>query len=516
MSRITQFLRLPTVLLLLSFCFACTGPTQPQQPSPAPTNIIPTISPALTPKNAFVRIRRPVVAGQFYPQSRDALLHMVDDLLSRAQRLGPEPVVLIVPHAGYVYSGGVAAQAYKQAEGVRYDVIVIIGNNHYQPDFRDVSVYDGDAFETPLGLVPVDRHLAQALIDFDDRIVSDESVHYREHSIEVQIPFLQRVQPNVPIVPIIIGAPTEENCQTLSDALIRVLEGKKALVVVSTDMSHYPRDEDARRVDAATLAAIETMNADRVKETIRRLMAENISNLLCVVCGEGPLITGMLVAPRLGANQVTVLQYANSGDSPYGDKSRVVGYGAVMFWHWEPPNFTEAEKRQLLSIARQAIQEYLNGHNVPDLSPENENLLRRDGAFVTLKLHGTLRGCIGHMVTSEPLYRTIQECAISAATADPRFPPLTKEELSEIQIEISVLSPMKRVGDIEEIQVGVHGLMIVTPKGRGVLLPQVAVEEGWDRAAFLRGVCRKAGLPQDAWKQQDAALYRFTATVFGE
>jgi AmmeMemoRadiSam system protein B/AmmeMemoRadiSam system protein A len=512
-SKVVEILML--IAVLGSTAPGCTETLPPvQSPSPAHTptssSQMPTVEPGL--------VRKPAVAGSFYPEDPKELQTMVDAFLQPVDSLDGEPIGLIVPHAGYVYSGWVAAYGFKQLEGVHYDTIVIIGPNHQDPTFEDISVYAQGAFETPLGVVPIDEEVAQALIDSDERIVFDADVHAQEHSVEVELPFLQRVLGNVKIVPIIIGQPTAENVEILSSALAKVLPGKKALLIASSDMSHYPAYEEAVRVDTATLAALETGDPQALLTTIQDNMASGVANLLTCLCGEGPVLVVMEVAAQLGANQVTILQYANSADSPYvaGDRSRVVGYGSVMLWRYEPPDLSADEKSKLLSIARESIAQYLKDGTLPQFEVSEPNLTRKSGAFVTLEEAGELRGCIGHVVAQEPLYVTVQQAAVSAATQDPRFPPLTAEELGEITIEISVLSPLRRITDVQDIEIGTHGLVIVAEGRSGLLLPQVATQEGWSRDEFLNAVCQKAGLPEDAWRTGGAALYSFTAIVFGE
>jgi AmmeMemoRadiSam system protein A len=223
----------------------------------------------------------------------------------------------------------------------------------------------------------------------------------------------------------------------------------------------------------------------------------------------------MQVAQSLGADTITVLQYANSGDTPFGDTNQVVGYGAVMFWRYDPPDLQEEQKEELLELARTSIEFYLENGNLPDYETEDLELNRRSGVFVTLEKEGELRGCIGYLRADRPLYQRVQEAAVDAAISDNRFPPLTVEELSEVRIEISVLSPLRRVNDIQKIQVGVHGLLIYHAGQQGVLLPQVAVDNNWNRDEFLENLCLKAGLPGDCWSQQPA-LYTYSAEVFGE
>jgi hypothetical protein len=520
------------VLAIMLLVAACAGPTATPVPTKTPE---PMVALTATAMPAPGEVRKPAVAGQFYPDDAEQLSIIIDVFLAQAEEggtEGPEPIAIIVPHAGYVFSGQVAAYAFKQVEEVDYEAIVVVGTNHSAPGFRKVSVYAEGAFETPLGLVPVDTELAKALIAADERIVFDRGVHRDEHSIEVELPFLQKLCPGQAIVPVIVGEPSPENCQALSEALAEVLSGKKALIVASSDLSHYPTYDDACRVDMATLAAIETMDPQQLTETISQYMSEGIPELYTLCCGEGPIRVAMMAAKKLGANQATVLKYANSGDTPFGDRDRVVGYGAVMFWKGqgnltsfvlpsppsppqEPVPLNSNERDELLVIARQTIAQFLETGTVPHFEVSEPNLFQERGCFVTLKNHGELRGCIGHLVPQRPLYLTVQNVAISAAINDPRFSPVTREELKDISIEISVLSPIEPIADVSEIQVGRHGLVIVQRQNQGVLLPQVPTEQDWDRDEFLRQICLKAGLPEDAW-QEEAQLYVFTAEVFGE
>jgi AmmeMemoRadiSam system protein A len=343
--------------------------------------------------------------------------------------------------------------------------------------------------------------------------------------------------PNAKIVPIVIGEPSPENCQSLSDALVKVLAEKRALIIASSDLSHYPGYEDSVRVDGAVLTAITSLDPQQVRRVIDEQMSKGIANLDTCACGEGPILVAMMAAKALGANRATVLKYANSGDTPFGDRDQVVGYGAVMFWHGEgseptplptppahasPPSnpgqpiaLTANEKTELLRMARQTIAQYLRDGTTPAYNVTAPNLLQPSGAFVTLRKHGELRGCIGSLTPRLSLYLTVQGMAVAAATEDPRFQPLTSDELKDVSIEISVLSPLRPISDVNEIEVGKHGVIIIKGQNQGVFLPQVATEEGWNREELLQNLCRKAGLPPDAW-QSGAQFYVFTAEVFGE
>jgi AmmeMemoRadiSam system protein B/AmmeMemoRadiSam system protein A len=528
-----------TIALLLSLG-SCRGPTgSPAGPvataTPLPRAEEGTSAPSTSDEPAAVPtdsgpVQGPVVAGSFYPADADSLAAAVEAMLAEAEPFGARPIALLVPHAGYIYSGSVAAAAFRQVQGQRYDVAVIIGTNHRRPDLDRVAIYPDGAFATPLGEVPVDAGLAAELVAADERIIGERSVFAEEHSLEVELPFLQRLLPGCPIVPIMVGEPSWANVVALSDALVGALTGREALIVASSDLSHYPAYEDAVVVDGALLQAVETMYPEEVLTTIQEMMGSGIPGLATCACGEGPLLATMRAAAGLGANRATVLDYKNSGDSPVGERDQVVGYGAVMFWQGDedparflPPtpvatapatDLSAAEQVSMLTLARGTLERFLATQTFPSFRPDSSGLRQVRGVFVTLRREGELRGCIGSLIGGRPLYLEVQRSAVLAAINDPRFPPVTMDELPELELEISVLGPMEPVTDVTTIQVGVHGLLIVQGEQQGVLLPQVPVEEGWDRDEFLVQVCRKANLPDDAWGTAD--LYRFTAQVFEE
>jgi AmmeMemoRadiSam system protein A len=237
------------------------------------------------------------------------------------------------------------------------------------------------------------------------------------------------------------------------------------------------------------------------------------------------MVTAMLAAKNLGADEAQVLHYANSGDVT-GDKSRVVGYMAAAFWKSDGqkqsdipsekngPGLSKAEKALLHKIARESIAARLKGQSPPNYDVTSPALKETRGAFVTLKKHGRLRGCIGHIVGRLPLADTVREMAQAAAFEDPRFPPVTASEFDDLDIEISAMTPLKEIDAVGEIQVGTHGIYITDGRRSGLLLPQVATEYGWDRRTFLEQTCRKAGLPKDAWKASGTRMFTFSAEVF--
>jgi len=461
-------------------------------------------------------IRRPAVAGQFYPGDPDDLRSMVDGFLAQAVKSGPDPAALVSPHAGYVFSGHVAAHAFKQAEGVDYDAVVVLGTDH-RPISRGCSIWPEGAYSTPLGDVPVDSELARALMEASDRIQFNREAHLPEHSIEVQLPFLQRVQPGKKFVPILVSDTSLQNCEALANALASTLQDRKALIVASSDLSHYPGYDDAVRVDRVTLAAVVSLDPLALQASTEDYMEEGIPDLHTCMCGTGPVMTTMIYARAVGAEQVDVLKYANSGDVAYGDKRGVVGYGAVRFARGSAPGLAAEEKESLLRLARETLTDYLGKREKPELQTDSPGLLQPRATFVTLRARetGELRGCRGEIVARQPLIDSVQNMAIASATDDPRFMPVTADEVPSLHIEISALTPMKPIKP-EDVVVGRHGLMIVKGHNSGLLLPQVPVEQGWDREEFLRGLCHKAWLPENAWKARDAQLYAFEAEVWGE
>jgi AmmeMemoRadiSam system protein B len=299
----------------------------------------------LKPRYAYAaKVRRPAVAGSFYPGSNRELTAMVDKYLADAEKkeLQGELVALIAPHAGYVYSGHVAAYAYKQLQGKSIDTVVLIGPSHRYP-VRGAAVYDSGAFQTPLGTVKIDEELAKELIKQERRITSAPEVHDDEHCLEVHLPFLQRVlQPKAEgvserseqfkIVPILMYDFSDANCKMLSQALSSCLNGKNALLVASTDLCHYPHYEEAKKADGIVVSAISQFDPDLLRKNTDEYMRKPIRNLHCMLCGTGAVITVMQAAKLLGANAVEILKYANSGDVPFGDKSQVVGYLAAAIY----------------------------------------------------------------------------------------------------------------------------------------------------------------------------------------
>ena len=469
--------------------------------------------------------RPAAVAGAFYPGTRPDLEKMLDDLFSRALPPGnvKHVVAIIVPHAGYVYSGVVAASGYNAVDRSRtYDNVFIIGPSH-TVGFEGASVYTAGNYLTPLGSVQVNRQLGEQLIRKSPLFSNRTDAHATEHSVEVQVPFLQRLfGSRLRIVPIVVGANSPGTCRGIAEVLKPFLN-ERNLFVISSDFSHYPAYDDAVRVDAATADAIRTNSPDNLIGAMERNERSGVPNLATSLCGWSAVLTLLYMTSGGTGYEFTKIQYKNSGDSPAGEKDRVVGYNAIAVSQEDqvPPqgsfNITPEERKTLLAIARRTVESYVVHGTVPEVD-EGEltaSLRTKCGAFVTLNEHHQLRGCIGRFDAAEPLYRVVQLMAVAAATQDYRFTPVAPSEVGSLQIEISVLTPMRKIASIDEFELGKHGIYIKKGNRAGTFLPQVARETGWTREEFL-GHCAqdKAGIGWDGWK--DAELYVYEAIVFGE
>jgi AmmeMemoRadiSam system protein B/AmmeMemoRadiSam system protein A len=466
-------------------------------------------------------IREPALAGSWYPGDPEILSRDVKRYLENAkkEKVDGEIVALVSPHAGYMYSGQVAAYAYKLIEGKSFDTVVVVGPSHRFP-FKGASLWDRGGFRTPLGVVPVDDELSKKLMEKRKEIRFIPEAHNQENSLELQIPFLQTVLKSFKLVPIAMEPDWSwETCQYLASAIAETVRGKKVLLVASTDLSHYYTYNIAIELDRIFLNHIERFDIEGLNRDLKSNRTE--------ACGGGPVVTIMLAAKTLGANQGKMLKYLNSGDVT-GDRSRVVGYAAGVFYKTVGGKekmkeekkvgvdlgLTEEEKKTLHHIAKTVIENKARGKAVPEFKIESPILEENRGAFVTIQKKGQLRGCIGYIEGHGPLHKTVEKMAAEAAFRDPRFPPVKEKELPELDIEISVLTPLRKITDVREIEVGKHGIYIIKGGWSGLLLPQVATEYGWDRLAFLEHTCQKAGLPPNAWKEKDIEIYIFSADIF--
>jgi len=482
---------------------------------------------------AAQKVRSAAVAGAFYPADPHELSMMIDGMLAQAAPPPADGAILaaVAPHAGYPYSGPVAAWTYAAIEnqiksGRKYARVVLIAPSHYV-GFSFTSVYDGDAYTTPLGQVPVDKDFAHRLAEMSPSIQLSGKGHQAtadapEHSVEVQLPWLQKTLGNFQLVPIVMGDTSYESSRALGVALARLLrDDHETLVLASSDLSHYHPYADAETIDHKTLRAIEAFDYYSLSRNIQYRGQGQPG--IWEACGGAPIVAAMIYAERMGANQAQVLRYANSADVT-GDKSRVVGYSADVFVKaasaaGAAPTFslTDQEKSQLLALARKSVEYIIENKELyAPAAPESEFLNREYGVFTTLTEGGALRGCIGFTSPTKPLYMMVRDTATLAALRDPRFTPVTANDLPKLSYEISVLSLLRRVTDFEQIKVGRDGLIVKNGNHEGLLLPQVPVEQNWDRQTFLEQTCRKAGMDTNCWKDENTDIFSFTAVVFNE
>lgn len=474
------------------------------------------------------RIRKPAVAGTFYPSNPVELTKTIAGLYAEVDKttLDGSLIGLVAPHAGYPYSGRVAAKAFKLLEGESFEKVVIVSPSH-TVFFKGCAVFDGDGYETPLGVVSIDKELSRRIAEINPLVYMSSMGHASgatrgEHALEVQLPFLQIALGKFSMVAIVMGDQEEDSIRSLGETLGSALKGHNALIVASTDLSHFHSEKNARRLDHAVQEAIEKYDPDRLIETLESGKGE--------ACGGGPVAAVMQATRRLGGRTVRFLDYATSGETT-GQFDEVVGYlsaaivtaektkqvrpeiGAIKARPRTADELTDEDKKSLLSIAREAIRTRLDGAEYKPLP--NARLDFEQGAFVTLTIDGNLRGCIGQIRGREPLYKLVADMARAAAFEDPRFEPLDRSEFDSLEYEISVLSSLERVRDVNQIVVGRDGLMIKLDWHSGLLLPQVATEHGWTATEFLEQTCLKAGLGKNSWNDKFAEIYKFSAVIFG-
>lgn len=489
---------------------------------------------------------QPQVAGQFYPADPSQLRKMIQSFLNEAKRAGKtvagDLLGIIVPHAGYPYSGPVAAFSFQALSGRTYKRVVVLGPSH-QRFFDLPALLDASSYNTPLGDIPIDQEGVSRLAATGAARV-ERAKFEGEHALEVELPFLQVVLSEFELVPIMISEPSPDSARRLAAALKETFPAKDTLFVASTDMSHdYPYDV-AVAMDQNALRLIQGLDAAglfsayqlyRRAEANIRLGKDGRPDPDCTqLCGMGPVLTLLELAKMFGEAKVAVLDRRTSGDIVGDRKSRIVGYGAVAIstavdrpeGKAQPSRagatrdfLKPEEKQELLKIARKTLDAYVKNGETSDFQPAFPKLKEPGAAFVTLKKRGELRGCIGHMEPTDPLWRMIRDRAIDAAANDPRFGPVKAEELAEIAIEISVLSPRVPVKEpLKEIEIGRDGVWLELGFSRGVFLPQVPVEQGWRTVEeYLDHLCQKAGVFRSGcWKSPEARIMRFTALVFSE
>ncbi len=425
--------------------------------------------------------RRPAVAGLFYPGDPATLARDIRGYLEEPRepnfRAG-FPKAIIAPHAGYMYSGPVAASAYALLKSARGTVrrVVLLGPCH-RVAARGLALPGVSAFETPLGRVPVDEDAIAVLKDLP-QVVTQVAAHAEEHSLEVHVPFLQSVLGDFKLVPLAVGF---ASVQDVAEVIERLWGGPETLVVVSSDLSHYLPYREANRIDRATVDAILAYRTDIEHDQ---------------ACGATPVI-GLLLAAKKHGLQPELLDLRNSGDTA-GGRDRVVGYASIAFWEPAQAGYDETHGRTLVGLARAGIASALSGSAAPKTAG-TPWLAEHRATFVTLTNGGDLRGCIGTLEAHRPLGVDVVENALAAAFRDPRFPQVTARELDAIQVEVSLLSSPGAIEFedhddlVAQIVPGLDGLILAADGRRGTFLPQVW-ETLRDPDQFLAHLKQKAGL----------------------
>ncbi len=479
------------------------------------------------PKKAQTRVKNAFssqVAGGFYTNNAARLEKQVNGFLEAAGTKGIEPgrdiVGILTPHAGFRYSGPIAGEAYRAVMGRDYRTVVVMALSHRR-SARLASVLDRPAYDTPLGSLKINHRLVRKLLDgYGDVFESNETVFLGEHSLEVQLPFIQVALPKATIVPIIVAVHDEAVVARIGAALFEVL-GKRGdvLFAVSSDLSHYFPYEEAVKYDNETLKLLEDWKVDKWRE---------IGSSKRGMCGYIPILTFVRMFEKYDAasRKVSRLAYKNSGDTSGNRAQGVVGYGALAFSLEEGMRqekgsekdfgpFGAEERQYLIGLAKRAVAAAAKGESFTPETPASKLLADQGAAFVTLKKGGHLRGCIGHVLARVPLFKCVADVARSATIHDTRFSPVNPDELASLSYEISVLTAPEPITP-EAVVVGVHGLIMSRGGRSGLLLPQVPIEWNWDREEFLEHTCRKAGLPRGCYKDPSTKLQSFRAIVWGE
>lgn len=468
------------------------------------------------------RTRPAAVAGSWYPGDPAQLRAYLDDLLQgdAPERKDSGPVrALISPHAGYMYSGAVAAAGYRLVRGQAFKRVLLLGPSHHG-GFHGLSIADATHYETPLGPIPLDLEAVKRLRG-SPLVTSDPDAHRDEHSLEMQLPLLQRaLQPGWRLVPILVGRMQPGDYATAAQ-LLRPLLDDHTLVVVSSDFTHYgprygylPFPDDGKT--AARLDALDRGSLDHILHKDPQGFLDYKARTGTTICGYQPIALLLHLLPPDSTGQLVA--HATSGELT-GDYENSVSYLSIAFREparpADPPKTTSADRlspgdmRLLHRLASVAVETAARPGDKEaeerlqrlqeDLPPE---LKTPAGAFVTLRRpDGELRGCVGYIQPREPLYKAVAVNGISAARKDWRFPPLRPQELAGLNIEVSVLTPPKPIDSYKDFTPGEEGVILEKDGHSAVFLPEVAKEYGWTREQTLNHLAQKAGLPEDAWRQ---------------
>lgn len=458
------------------------------------------------------KIRKPAVAGAFYPKNKGELNKMLDEMLTKADVLDSNPKAIIAPHAGYIYSGQIAASAYKPLAKLQDKIkkIVLFGPSH-RVAFNGLAVPKNDIFETPLGNIKIDQENIKLIKDFPQISISDEA-HAQEHSLEVHLPFLQKIfGDNFELTPIVVGS---SNAVEIGEIIEKLWGDEETLIVISTDLSHFHSYDEAFEIDVATCKDVVNLNLENLESS--------------KMCGFLP-VSGLLNVAKNKNLQVKIVDFCNSGDvlvnNQPTDQNRVVGYASFYCGNeQEIGNFiSKPHKKELLEIARGTIEYSANNNYEPPEFLETVFDFDRKtpvATFVTLKINGKLRGCIGALEAHRDILQDVAFNAYSAAFSDPRFPKVTIDEVDDLEISISILTTPKDLkfnGEndlLKKIRPNIDGLILTCGNNRGTFLPAVW-EDLKNKKDFLEHLKMKAGLEKDFWSDT-IKIQRYETVKFDE
>jgi len=466
------------------------------------------------------KIRPPAVSGQFYPDNVLRLQDFLNEFLVSPSLCDTAPVTaLIVPHAGLRYSGETAAIAFSVVDPARWRHIVLIGPTHYRR-FHGIAVAPHDSFRTPLGDVPVDTAVCNTLIAGDTLFEMNEDAHAPEHALEVELPFIQHLMPECPIIPLVCGDLTLDETRKAAAALDAALP-PETLFVVSSDFTHYgERFDYVPFAEAEAPEDLPKLDHGAIDEIIRQDtngFMRYCERTGATICGQRPIaIMLALHELRQAGGDFELLHYTNTGEM-LEDYSSTVSYAAIVYRAAEAEDdlaMNEEAVDVLLNVAHDAIASELANeeYRLPDTAPSY--LYDKGACFVTLRLRGDLRGCMGTLEAKEPLLENVGRNAVNAAFHDPRFPSLTDTEFRDVDLQISCLTPRRSIASIDDFELGRHGIVLEKDGKSAVFLPQVAIEQRWDRETTMLHLERKAGLRAGSWRQ-DSRLYVFETVCYG-
>lgn len=473
-------------------------------------------------------IRQPAVAGQFYPDDPIQLSQDIQNYLNSAEsKAVPGDVLgMVVPHAGYAFSAPTAAAAFNIVKDEDFDLVVVIAPSHRDP-IRGATVYPGDAYETPLGRITVDKEAARLLVNSCRDVSFSDQGHRAEHAVEVQVPFVQSLFSRAKLLPIVVGQYNWTICQDIGRSLAKATGDKKVLFIASSDLYHGQSYQECKASCKSTLQAVTALDPQKLCDGFQ---SQDYS-----ACGAGPIVIMQVAAMQKGADAAALLAQTNSGDVTGQRQGYVVGYGSVAVYkkqssqkssskaqpirsdHIEYRPLDRDVQKELIRMARKTIEHYLDQQTIPEFECSCDVMREKRGVFVTLTKNGQLRGCIGHHESDLPLYKLVPQIAAAAAFQDMRFPPVQAHELKDIKIKVSVyLTNVYKINNLDEFQMGEHGIIMRKGNRGATFLPEVPHEAGWTSVEQeMHHLCQKAGLPLDAWKN-GAEFWVYKTQVFDE